>query len=88
VTGPRGPHQEPKWIRFDSTGASDSGKTETWRVSTLDGTPLGRVAWFGRWRRYAFFPFDATVFEPQCLRDLAAFCEERTMAHRRAKVTA
>lgn len=78
----------PKWIRFDATGpmASKSGKTLTWRISTVDGTsPLGRIAWWGPWRRYAFFPFDATVFEADCLRDIAAFCEQETAAHRAAR---
>jgi len=80
--------RDPTWIRFDATGPSDSGKTETWRVSTLDGAPLGRIAWFGRWRRYAFFPFDATVFEQQCLRDIAAFCEQATQDRRAVKASA
>jgi len=78
---------EPKWLRFDSTGPSATGKTLTWSVrATQDNGYLGRVAWFGRWRRYGFWPDEGTVFEQQCLRDIAAFCEHATIAQRKAKV--
>ncbi len=74
---------EPKWVRFDSTGPSASGKTETWSVRTQAGNEyLGAVRWFGRWRCYAFFPCADTVYEPDCLRDIAAFCEGTTRSHR------
>lgn len=35
--------------------------------STRSGMKLGRIAWFGRWRQYVFFPEPATVFNPECL---------------------
>ena len=78
------------WIRFDSTGPSKSGATQTWSVRTIsDGNGyLGRIAWRGSWRRYSFYPDEGTVFEQQCLRDIAAFCEERTAEQRKAKVSA
>ena len=36
---------------------------------------LGQVKWYGPWRCYSFFPEAGTLFEKQCLRDIAAFCE-------------
>ena len=63
-------------------------KTAVWLVLTKDsekedaGHELGQVRWFGRWRKYAFFPAMNTVYEQTCLRDLAAFCERETSAHR------
>jgi len=75
--------EKAKWVRFDSTGASASGKTHTWSVRSLQGNAyLGAVRWFGRWRRYAFYPYDNTVFEQQCLRDIALFCESQTASQR------
>ena len=50
--------------------ASKSGKTQEWDVASKYGGNLGRIAWFGRWRKYAFFPWPETVFEEVCMREL------------------
>jgi hypothetical protein len=46
-----------------------------------DGSLLGQVRWFGRWRQYAFFPADGCVFNEGCLTTInaymAALMEER-----------
>lgn len=75
---------EPKHILFTNERLSKSGKTNEWLVcSKYDQTDvIGQVKWFGRWRCYGFFPFKDTVFEKQCLRDIADFCEEQTKHHR------
>jgi hypothetical protein len=73
------------WIQFRGGGPSKSGKTKMWNVETIGGeTILGTIAWFGRWRRYGFYPTSGTVFEQDCLRDIASFCEGETKAHRLA----
>lgn len=70
-----------KWIEFIDGPPAPS--TNRWFIRTIEGGHvLGTVAWFGRWRRYAFFPGPETVYEQQCLRDIAAFCEEQTKMHR------
>lgn len=72
-----------KWIGVSYVGASASGKTLIWSVYSMsDGREIGQVRWFGRWRKYAFFPGDATVFEEDCLRDIAQFIEEATTTQR------
>jgi hypothetical protein len=43
---------------------------------------LGWVAWFSRWRKYAFYPKPETVYEEDCLRDIAEFCEAKTKEHK------
>jgi hypothetical protein len=43
------------------------------------------VRWYGKWRQYAFFPMPNTVFERQCLRDIANFCEAKTRERRQAR---
>lgn len=63
---------------------SSSRRTEVYEVRTVrDETILGYVKWHGAWRGYCFFPWQNTIFSTGCLRDLAAWCEELTEAHRR-----
>lgn len=71
------------WIKFEEVRKSESGKTVIWQIFTLDGTIcLGEVSWFGRWRKYAFHPERDTVFEQDCLREIATFCEAKTREHK------
>lgn len=82
MSNPR--HSPQQWIRFDLIDST--GKTNRWQVVTLDGnTVLGSVHWWGAWRQYSFFPQPSTVFERQCLRDIADFCELKTKEHRETK---
>lgn len=63
-----------------------STKTSIWEVITLDDSQmLGSVRWFGRWRKYSFFPYNNTVYEVKCLRDIANFCEDKTLEHNRMR---
>jgi hypothetical protein len=61
-----------------------NAKTLRWWVQSIyEPRPvLADIAWFGRWRKYAMYPRPGTVFEEVCLREIAAFCEERTKEHR------
>ena len=80
-----------KWIEFEELGTSKSGKTKIWVVySKKDEVPfsdlwIGQVKWMSSWRKYAFFPEQDTVYEQDCLRDLAQFCEDQNKAHKEAK---
>jgi hypothetical protein len=78
-----------EWCKFQASGPSKSGKTLLWTVVTYaskdgDGsfTELGIVKWYGAWRKYAFFPAPQTLYEHDCLRQIADFCERETKAHR------
>lgn len=76
--------QNNKYIRFIQV--QKLPKTEVYAVITTVGDSiLGHVKWFGSWRQYAFFPTINTVFEKQCLRDIANFCEEITKIHKDKK---
>lgn len=59
-----------------------TGKTRRFIVTDAAGNPLGDVKWFSTWRRYAFYPGRLTVYEPTCLRDIAAFIDEITAERR------
>ena len=78
---------DSRWIEFVELGRSISGRTRRFevrpRASDSDERGLGMVTWYGAWRRYAFHPEALTVFESQCLRDIAAFCDW-LMAERKA----
>lgn len=75
-----------KYVEFIETGLSDTGKTKRWDVVAKgDGFLLGVIKYFGRWKQYAFFPNENTVFEKTCLRDIAAFCADETSNKRRAR---
>jgi hypothetical protein len=69
-----------RYIQFLDAGYSSSGKTKIWDVATKEDSEdlLGEVRWFGAWRCYSFHPYDKTVFEKSCLRDIGDFCEEQT----------
>lgn len=79
-----------EWCKFRAAGPSKSGKTLLWNVESIadkDGdhpeyAELGVVKWYGAWRKYAFFPASGTLFEHDCLRQIASFCERETIAHR------
>lgn len=74
------------WITFEHAGKSKSGKTHEWRVQPKDNGALaaciGVVKWYGPWRKYTFQPYSSTVFEQDCLRDIADFCEKVTREHK------
>lgn len=56
-----------------------SGKTWVWLVeNSRNGGLVGIIKWFGKWRKYAFFPEAETCFEEVCLREIAEFIEART----------
>ena len=80
-----------KWIQAEDEGLSASRKTHKWRIVSADENRfiLGQVKWFGRWRRYCFFPslIDSLVFEQDCLRDLANFLEDETREHKYKRET-
>ena len=71
---------EVKYIEFSRPRPSATGKTQIWRVLAdahvdWEGYSIGEIKWHGAWRRYALFPGRDTLFEQDCLRKIADFCE-------------
>lgn len=73
-----------KWIDFVGPVPSESGRTLVWAIvkkgeaqaaARGEAKPLGFIGWYAPWRRYTFQPEPNTVFEPTCLRDVAAFID-------------
>lgn len=74
-----------KWITFRAVACPAIRKTKIWEVMPIDlSSLLGYVKWYAAWRQYSFFPEADTVYERQCLRDIADFCEKETNKHREA----
>ncbi len=72
---------ESKHLKF--VEAEPNKKTRRmWVVNKHDDVPLGNIGWFGRWRKYAFYPLPGMVFEQDCLRDIADYIETMTKEHR------
>lgn len=72
---------ESKWVWFRNDGTSPTGKTKLFAVMTRGGPngydeALGVIKWYGPWRKYIFDPFVQTVYEQDCLRDIAKFLDE------------
>lgn len=84
--GQDSPFAVGSYIGFRREYAQELGKaTKVWTVSegtNCRGPELGQVRWFGRWRKYAFFPEGGKVFEETCMREISYFCETATKLHR------
>lgn len=78
-----------KWIEFVPDGTSPSGKTKCWVLYPAGDRqmPLGAINWYAPWRKYTFSPVPSTVFEQDCLRDIASFIEVETKTHHAARKT-
>jgi hypothetical protein len=71
------------YIEFERIARIGKQRTNRWRVTNLHGIPIGTVYWHTPWRQYTFFPAPQTLFERNCLRLIADFCERETMERRR-----
>jgi len=42
-------------------------------ISKRHADMIGIIKWFGRWRQYAFFPGNGTIFNVECLDDIQSY---------------
>lgn len=57
-------------------------KTSRWIVWSKARANLGVIKWYSHWRCYAFFPKNGTLFEHNCLWDIADFVARETAKQR------
>lgn len=82
--------KKAKWVRFDLVG--QKAKTKVWDVVATAHEAagimpsLGVIQWHSYWRKYAFFPCNS-LFESQCLRDIADFLDDAMKEHRSKKAS-
>lgn len=75
--------RKPEYLKFEDSRLHKGGKTRTVNViSERSGQYLGVIRWYGRWRQYTFHPHALTVWNPQCLMQIAYECDSMTKAHR------
>ena len=78
-----GKQKNAKRLSFDEGPASE--KKVDWYVST-PSAPLGWINWYAPWRRYVFRPWAETLFDAECLEEIAVFCCNETAARKRERV--
>lgn len=81
-----------KWIRFAEQIPFKPQKTKIFLVVNKDNdSPIAMIRWYGAFRQYSFFPLTSTVYEKQCLCDIAEFLkilmEERKLGRQRLLIT-
>lgn len=73
-----------KYIFFKEIGKTD--KTVLYGIfSKENNIKLGMLKWFGRWRKYCFFPEPNTVYCGDCLVDIQKFLDVLNLQHREVK---
>ena len=71
-----------RWIDFIEV-ENPGKKTKRWKVVNHDtGDTLGGVYWWTAWRRYIFHPMPGTIYEQDCLRDIASFLIDKMVEHK------
>ncbi len=81
------PYMTGDWLYFYDTGILPKGKTHVFEVWTKNndqtlGEKLGEIRWFGRWRKYSFFPASGTLYEEACLQDITDYLKLQNKIHR------
>ena len=68
------------YVKFELI--KNNPKTKVYSVKSIQGSvSLGVVSWFGKWRRYVFFPEEDTVFDYNCLEDIKNFMDNLMKEH-------
>jgi hypothetical protein len=68
-----------RWLEFTESPQSAGRKTPTWSVfGKRSGLLLGRIRFYPQWRCFVFEPGPRTLFNQECLTDIARFCTLET----------
>lgn len=80
-------HKLGKYMVAEQNDNAPGHKTSYWSIlSAKDADTLGWISWYGRWRQFAFSPATASVFNNQCLIDLAAFLKKLNDLNKQGRV--
>ena len=77
------PDHTTKYLEF--WRVKEYAKTSKWEVVSKSGSNLGYIKWFARWRQYCFFPYEGTVFNRTCMKDVEEFISREMEARKNAK---
>lgn len=71
------------YLHFKDMPVKKGMKTRIVNVYSLNGSEsIGEISWFPHWRRYVFFPAEGTLYDPDCLKELAEKVKEMTQSHK------
>ncbi len=71
-----------KWITIEEID-NEGRKTKVFEVSSIyEQCSLGIIKWKANWRKYAFFPYEHTCYEWDCMGDIAEFCKAETKRYK------
>lgn len=60
--------------------------TKVWKLKSVAGaTILGVISWHVPWRRFVFHPAVRTLFDAECLEEIARFCVSQTELRRKER---
>lgn len=71
-----------KWIEIIELPCLPARKTKMFKVLTPHAE-LGRIEFYVKWWKYVFYPTANTLYEEDCLRDIAEFCANQTAEWRK-----
>ncbi|MCY4507944.1 MAG: hypothetical protein OXG35_13455 [Acidobacteria bacterium] len=75
---------ENEWLRFTETERTGRKTRIVECVNRRSEETIARIAWYGPWRQYCFFPSGETVFNCACMSAIAAALRTLTTSHRAA----
>lgn len=76
---------EGTWIKFVLSEKKE--KTDVYNIVVKENDcTIGQIRWFGRWRKYSFFPYNDTVWESKCLTDIVQFMNDLMQKRKDARV--
>lgn len=79
---------DEKWSKSSHLFYVDDGpvkpgaKTRKFNVFNLRHVLVAHVKWFGAWKKYCFFPLDSMLFDGNCMREIAEYCDLVTKEHK------
>lgn len=80
--------KEYKWISIQENPefSKPGAKTKVYDITNKEsGFHLGRIGWYGPFRKYSVVFNDEAIFEQQCLDDIVSFLKE-VEADRKSKI--
>jgi hypothetical protein len=76
-----------RYLRFEMVEKKPT--TEVYVVSSLkkfDTEVLAKISWYGKWRRYVFYPSEGTLFDAACLGEVKEFIDNLMKERKQANM--
>lgn len=63
-----------KWLEFIKDPKPADKKTDTYQVNNLQTKAnVGKIHWYGGFRKYVFSPNNGFIYDADCLKDIASY---------------